>query len=148
MCVTTKEREYWEATSSWILGQGTVGGGKEILNCGKGRAGDNLGSENLTTIPGGQHFRIRSDQSSLSWIFSASSVDNPRLARFRLKLAGLSFSVFHLPGTSNRVADGLSRCETDGSTVDQPHAHSCDDVPCLLVREMPPRPGPLLEVDE
>jgi RNase H-like domain found in reverse transcriptase/Integrase zinc binding domain/Integrase core domain len=96
----------------------------------------------------GKHFRIRSDQSSLSWIFSASSVDNPRLARFRLKLAGLSFSVFHLPGTSNQVADGLSRCETDGSTVDQPHAHGYDDVPCLLVREMPPRPGPLLEVDE
>jgi hypothetical protein len=38
-----KEREDWETTSSLIQEQGTVAGGKEMLNCGKGRAGDNLG---------------------------------------------------------------------------------------------------------
>jgi hypothetical protein len=94
----------------------------------------------------GKRFRIRSDQSSLSQIFSAPSVYNLRLVRFRLKLAGLSFSVFHLPGTSNRVADGLSRCETDGGTVDLPCAAGYDDVPCLLVREVPPDPDLCLKL--
>jgi RNase H-like domain found in reverse transcriptase len=94
----------------------------------------------------GKHFRIRSDLSSLSWIFSASSVDNSRLARFRLKLAGLSFSAFHLPGTSSRIADGLSRCETEGGTVELPCADGYDDVPCLLVREMPADPNLFLKL--
>jgi hypothetical protein len=90
----------------------------------------------------------RTIKSSLSCIFSTSSVDNQRLSRFHLKLACLSFSVFHLRGTGNGVDDGLSRCETDGATVYLPCANGYDDVPCLLVRETTPRPGPLLEVDE
>jgi Integrase zinc binding domain/Integrase core domain/RNase H-like domain found in reverse transcriptase len=97
----------------------------------------------------GRHFRVRSDQSSLSWIFSSSSINNPRLARFRLKLAGLSFSVGHIPGNRNKAADGLSRCETGGTTVDSPGNSGFDDIPCCVVlKELPPRPGPLLEIDE
>ena len=46
----------------------------------------------------GARFLVRSDQSSLQWVFKHTSDDNPRLARFRLKLAGYDFSVNHVHG--------------------------------------------------
>jgi RNase H-like domain found in reverse transcriptase/Reverse transcriptase (RNA-dependent DNA polymerase) len=61
----------------------------------------------------GRRFRVRTDHRALSWIFGAASSDNARLARYRLKLAGIYFVVSHLPGLQNRAADGMSRCETD-----------------------------------
>jgi RNase H-like domain found in reverse transcriptase len=97
----------------------------------------------------GRKFRVQSDHSSLSWIFSSSSFNNSRLARFRLKLARLPFSVGHIPGNRNKAADGLSRCETGGTTVDSPGNSGFDDIPCSVVlKELPPRPEPLLETGE
>jgi hypothetical protein len=58
-------------------------------------------------------------------------------------------SVIHLPGENNKVADGLSRCETTGTTVNGPGQSEYNDVPCCLVlTELPARLGPLLATTE
>ena len=92
----------------------------------------------------GARFLVRSDQSSLQWVFKHTSDDNPRLARFRLKLVGYDFSVNHVPGVFNGPADCLSRLPTRGNVAASDEAF--DDIPCLAVEHhLPPMPGPLLE---
>eukprot|EP00173_Palmaria_palmata_P005169 Plantae.Rhodophyta-Palmaria_palmata.ctg8581.p1 GENE.Plantae.Rhodophyta-Palmaria_palmata.ctg8581~~Plantae.Rhodophyta-Palmaria_palmata.ctg8581.p1 ORF type:complete len:410 (+),score=63.84 Plantae.Rhodophyta-Palmaria_palmata.ctg8581:642-1871(+) len=92
----------------------------------------------------GARFLVRSDQSSLQWIFKHTSDDNPRWARFRLRLVGYEFSVNHVPGVFNGPADCLSRLPTKGNVASSDEAF--DDIPCLAVEhQLPLRPGPLLE---
>jgi RNase H-like domain found in reverse transcriptase len=88
---------------------------------------------------------IRTDHRVLSWIFGAASSDNARLARYRLKLAGIDFVVSHLPGLQNRAADGMPRCGTDRESPERRDGTEYDESPCVLVQELPPRTGPLLE---
>jgi hypothetical protein len=93
----------------------------------------------------GRRFRVRTDHRALSWIFGASSSDNARLARFRLKLAGMDFVVSHLPGRQNRAADGMSRVGSDAPSAKTDDVTEYDNVPCLIIQELPPRTGPLVE---
>jgi RNase H-like domain found in reverse transcriptase/Integrase zinc binding domain/Integrase core domain len=103
----------------------------------------------------GRRFHVRTDHRALSWIrtdhrvlswnFGAASSDNARLARYRLKLSGIDFVVSHLPGLQNRAADGMPRCETDRESPEPRDGTEYDDSPCVLVQELPPRTGPLLE---
>jgi RNase H-like domain found in reverse transcriptase/Integrase zinc binding domain len=93
----------------------------------------------------GKLFTVRSDQASLSWLFSASSCESRRLARFRLRLADFDFQVVYNAARKNWLADAMSRCQTLAPDVSQ----SIDDeIPCLVVRELPRRPGPTLRINE
>lgn len=94
----------------------------------------------------GANFHVRTDHRALTWIFGPSSSDNARLARFRLKLAALDFTVSYLPGKRNKVADGMSRLYTS-SPCDGPRSlESVEEIPVLLVedKELPVRTGPLI----
>jgi RNase H-like domain found in reverse transcriptase len=93
----------------------------------------------------GKRFTVRSDQDSLSWLFSASSCESRRLARFRLRLAELDFQVLYNAARKNWPADAMSRCQTLAPDVSQ---SIYDEIPCLVVREIPPRPGPTLRINE
>jgi RNase H-like domain found in reverse transcriptase/Integrase zinc binding domain len=93
----------------------------------------------------GKRFTVRSDQASLSWLFSASSCESRRLAHFQLRLADFDVQVVYNAARKNWPADAMSRCQTLGPDVSQ----SIDDeIPCLVVRELPPRPGPTLRINE
>lgn len=95
----------------------------------------------------GVRFIVRSDQSSLAWVFKHASDDNKRLARFRLKMIGYDFSVQPIPGIHNGAADCMSRLPTSGLVHDD--GELWDDIPCLVAdHHIPPRPGPLLEEKE
>ena len=97
----------------------------------------------------GRRFHIRTDHRALQWLFSASATDNPRLARFRLKLAALDFSVSYLPGRKNRAADGMSRLESRAPCNGPRSIDSCEEIPTLLIeKHLPARTGPLLETVE
>lgn len=87
-------------------------------------------------------FVVRSDQESLSWVFCSASVDNARLARFRLKVVGFDFSVKHDAGVKNRVADCLSRNPTDGAV--RADGGEFEEIPCLIVDKLSAMPGPML----
>ena len=59
------------------------------------------------------HFIIRSDQYPLKWIFGTNA-KGVKLDRWRLRLQEFDFTVEHLPGIKNRVADAMSRLKTQG----------------------------------
>lgn len=56
----------------------------------------------------GKHFTLNTDHAPLVWLFG---MNNPasRLTKFRLELEQFHFSVIHVPGKDNVVADALSR---------------------------------------
>lgn len=56
----------------------------------------------------GRHFALNTDHAPLVWLFG---MNNPtsRLTKFRLELEQFHFTVVHIPGKDNVVADGLSR---------------------------------------
>lgn len=56
----------------------------------------------------GTHFKIITDHSSLIWINSMKN-PSPRVARWIMKLNQHKFTIVHRKGTSNNVADALSR---------------------------------------
>lgn len=57
----------------------------------------------------GQHFVIRTDHFSLQYLMTQSKVPQNRIARWLDYLAEFDFSIEHLKGTKNSVADALSR---------------------------------------
>eukprot|EP00035_Acanthoeca_spectabilis_P019224 m.417294 g.417294 ORF g.417294 m.417294 type:complete len:556 (-) comp16833_c0_seq13:1162-2829(-) len=54
----------------------------------------------------GVPFEIETDHRNLLWLYKATA---PKLVRWRLLLAGYDFTVHHIPGQCNVVADALSR---------------------------------------
>lgn len=56
----------------------------------------------------GHHFEILSDHKPLIWLFKANDPGS-RLLRWRLKLEEYNYTISHIPGTKNTVADTLSR---------------------------------------
>lgn len=56
----------------------------------------------------GRRFAILSDHKPLIWLFKISDPSS-RLLRWRLKLEEYDFTISHIPGTQNVVADSLSR---------------------------------------
>ena len=93
-------------------------------------------------------FILRTDHSSLQWLMSISG-DNPRLVRWRLRLAEFSFQIQYKPGRVNQAADALSRMPTDGCDVDELDL----EIPVLTLGNTKkvfqsisvPRAGPTLE---
>jgi Integrase core domain/Integrase zinc binding domain/RNase H-like domain found in reverse transcriptase len=93
-------------------------------------------------------FTLRTDHSSLQWLMSIAG-DNPRLVRWRLRLAEFSFEIQYKPGKVNQAADALSRMPTTGDD----HMELDLDVPCLILDQPKnsfqsisvPKPGPTLE---
>jgi transposase InsO family protein len=94
------------------------------------------------------HFVVRTDHSSLQWLLSIAG-ENPRLVRWRLRLAEFSFDIRYKPGRVNQAADALSRMPTAGgdeSPLDL-------EVPCLAIGSpiavrssiAVPKAGPTLE---
>jgi len=62
-------------------------------------------------LQGLQHYEVLSDHAPLRGVFSKSiqDVQNPRLQRFREALIGYNFTIKHIPGKDNLIADCLSR---------------------------------------
>lgn len=56
----------------------------------------------------GRKFTILSDHKPLQWLFNVNDPGS-RLLRWRLKLAEHDYTIQHISGTSNQVADSLSR---------------------------------------
>src|ERR1700712_1100551 len=56
----------------------------------------------------GTHFEVVTDCSCLRWLFNISN-PNSRLFRWSVKLSAFDFTVRYRPGTTNSVADALSR---------------------------------------
>jgi len=78
----------------------------------------------------GNHFTVRTDHNSLTWILSITPSEG-RLARWRLRLAEFDFEVQYRPGVKNVVPDSLSRLETTGddkTSLDE-------DIPTLLAHD-------------
>jgi RNase H-like domain found in reverse transcriptase len=103
-------------------------------------------------------YKVRSDHQALRWLFATSASDgNPRVLRWKLALAAYKFTVEYKTGTSNRVADELSRMDTDGHSP-LPVLHEEEDmIPCLVVQfdadDLTRSPGtplksPLLQLPE
>ena len=55
----------------------------------------------------GHHFYLETDHANLMKLYMLTA---PKIVRWRLRLAEFSFTVIHIPGKSNVVADALSRC--------------------------------------
>lgn len=55
----------------------------------------------------GHHFYLETDHRNLVYLYRASA---PKLIRWRLRLQEFDYTVVHIPGTDNVVADALSRC--------------------------------------
>jgi hypothetical protein len=62
-------------------------------------------------------FQVRTDHRALSWIRTFKDPSG-RIARWQLFLQGYDFTVEHIPGKSNRVADVLSRQGCEDKFVD------------------------------
>lgn len=56
----------------------------------------------------GRHFIVITDCACLSWLFNLKE-SKARLHRWAVKLSAYDFNVIHRPGSSNKVADALSR---------------------------------------
>jgi hypothetical protein len=69
-------------------------------------------------LSNGRPFVVHSDHCSLKYIQSLKLSSNPKLIRFSLLLQHFNFSIQHISGASNVVADFLSR---------YPSIHSCQE---------------------
>jgi hypothetical protein len=65
-----------------------------------------------------QPFVIRSDHCSLRYLSTFANSNNARLYRYSLWLSGFQYTVEHIKGTSNGIADGLSRREYEATSPD------------------------------
>ncbi len=80
----------------------------------------------------GQHFQLRTDHSSLLWLFRFRSPEG-QLARWLEELSQYSFSIQHRSGTSHGNADALSRvtskpecdCYQAGVSLESLPCHGC-----------------------
>ena len=72
----------------------------------------------------GHQFVVETDHRNLLYLQKASA---PKIIRWRLRLQEYSFEVKHIPGRTNVVADGLSRCCV-GEDVSSEADTSGDDV--------------------
>jgi RNase H-like domain found in reverse transcriptase len=80
-------------------------------------------------------FKVRSDHQSLRWLFETSSSDgSPHVLRWKLALAADDFTVKYKTGASNRVADELSRMDTDFHSPLTILHEEGDMIPCLVVQ--------------
>ena len=74
-----------------------------------------------------EKFTVNSDQSSLRWLMELSDPSG-RLMRWRLRLSEFDFEINYKKGTSNSVADCLSRLNTQGGTT----VPTDNDIPCFV----------------
>ena len=65
-----------------------------------------------------QPFVIRSDHCSLRYLSTFANSNNARLYRYSLWLSGFQYTVEHIKGTSNGIADGLPRREYEATSPD------------------------------
>jgi hypothetical protein len=82
------------------------------------------------------------------------------MMRWKLALAAFEFTVEYKSGSSQRVADELSRMETEGLSSVPEEVEVDDNIPCLVVHvsreyEIPllpapvfPRSGPIVHVPD
>lgn len=78
----------------------------------------------------GHHFVVECDHRNLQYLQKATA---PKLVRMRLNLQKFDFSIRHIPGIENCIADGLSRCLTtvvdvQSNADQQPATSSVSDV--------------------
>ena len=79
----------------------------------------------------GGHFVVHTDQASLRWLLTTTE-GTGRLMRWRLRLSEFDFTVKYKKGTSNSVADCLSRLGSRGSTTDEVD----DEIPCFALEAL------------
>ena len=60
----------------------------------------------------GTTFTVRTDNRPVKWLQTLRK-PTPRIARWILKLQEYEYEIVHRPGSSNRVADALSRIPTN-----------------------------------
>ena len=85
----------------------------------------------------GRHFQIRTDHAALREVLtgksSANSIAPARIVRWAARLMPYSFTVSYIKGSTNLVADGLSRLPSEGCDQDELHT----DVSILAVQGEP-----------
>lgn len=76
-----------------------------------------FGIEKFRSYVEGSHFVVETDHASLIWL---QNLNNPsgRLTRWAVKLSQFDFTIKHRKGSSNVVADALSRSVADVSVLD------------------------------
>ena len=79
------------------------------------------------------HFEVYTDHQPLRWLLSLSDASG-RLARWRLLLQEMDFTIQYKKGIKNTIADAISRLPTFGETTVAPET----DVPCFLIETSTP----------
>ena len=80
-------------------------------------------------LKGLRNFTVMTDHKPLIGIFAKeiSDIDNPRLQRIRMKTMAFTFSMIHIPGKLNVIADALSRAPVFAAHQDaSPEALTAD----------------------
>lgn len=75
-----------------------------------------FGVRYFKTYIGHQHFKIFTDCKALQWLYQVKS-PNSRLLRWKFKLTGYDYEIIHIKGSSNTVADCLSRYTNEQNTA-------------------------------
>lgn len=76
-----------------------------------------FGIEKFRSYVEGTHFVVETDHSSLLWLTKLSNPSG-RLTRWAVTLSQYDFTIKHRKGSSNIVADALSRCVSDVAVLD------------------------------
>lgn len=83
----------------------------------------------------GRHFTILTDHNPLVWLANMKT-PNSRLIRWKIKLDEYQFDIKHLKGSSNYVADALSRIELN---VHEKHQDDTDSMSPMIINTSPNR---------
>lgn len=67
----------------------------------------------------GRHFTLYTDHTVLHWLLDQKETANGRMAKWCLLLQGYDFTIHHLAGKLNVVADALSRREYDMARTEE-----------------------------
>ena len=96
-----------------------------------------FGIEKFRMYVGLVHFDMETDCQALSWVVAKPRTTS-RIASWAVRLSAFIFSVTHIWGADNTVADALSRMFSE---VSSPEEDSCSEPTPVMCGALPPFPS-------